>query len=162
MNRILLILLPTFLLASETDIVPRTINFIIYAFIMYILLAKHIKRIYFNRIESIQDRLVSIEKSLDDAKKNKDEAIKKIEIANTEADKLIALAKEQAQKLSESILKDAELEIESMKKSYEEQKRFEEKRAKNEVVSELIDEMLKANVSLGQNDLLHIVSRKVS
>lgn len=162
MNRLIFILLPTFLLASESDIFPRTINFIIFVVIMYFLLAKHVKKIYSDRIDNIKNRLVSIEKSLDEAKKNKEDAIKRIEIANNEADKLIVLSKEQAAKLSENILKDAENEIENMKKSYEEQKIFEEKKAKAEVVNELLDELLNSNINLKQNDLLDIVSRKVS
>ncbi|MBZ7976296.1 F0F1 ATP synthase subunit B family protein [Campylobacter sp. RM12637] len=162
MNRLIWILLPTCLLASDTDIFYRTINFVIFAVMMYLLLAKTIKKIYCDRIDNIKNRLVSIEKSLDEAKKNKEEAIKKIEIANNEADKLIELAKEQAIKLNENILKDANNEIENMKKSYEEQKIFEEKKAKEEVVNELIEELLNTNVNLKQSDLLDIVSRKVS
>lgn len=162
MNRLIFILLPTFVFASESDIFPRTINFIIFAVMMYFLLAKHIKKLYNNRIENIKNRLVSIEKSLDEAKKNKENAIKRIEIANNEADKLILLAKEQATKLSENILKDAENEINSIKKAYEEQKIFEENKAKVEVVNEILEELLNSNINLKQSDLLEIVSRKVS
>lgn len=162
MRRLSLILLPIFLFASDTDIVPRTINFIIFVFIMYFLLANVVKSIYKNRITSITNKLVKIEDELDKAKKQKEEAIKRIEIANKEADELIVQAKVQAEKLSEKIIKDAENEILNLKKTYEQQKKYEIKNAKEKVVSDVLDEIISKNINLEQDSLIKLVSRKIS
>lgn len=162
MGRIIFILLPTILLASETDIVPRTINFVVFVAIMYYFTANKIKVLYKSRIENIQNRLVAIEKELEEAKKNKDNIAKRIEKANQEANDMIALAKVQADKIGENILKDVESEISQLEKIHCEQKVFDERRAKLEVVNELLDEMLNSNINLKQKELLDVISKKVS
>lgn len=162
MFRIMLILSPTFLLAAETDILPRTVNFIIFAVLMYYWTAKHFKNLYKSRIELISNRLGSIEQQLNEAKKNKDDAIKKIEKANKDADEMVSLAKIQAKSLSESIKRDAELEVENLIKYYSDQKLFEERRAKLEIIDELVDEMINSNLNLSQDELLNIVSKRIS
>lgn len=162
MSRIILILLPSFLLASETDILPRSINFVIFVIIMYYLIADKVKVIYNSRISSIQNRLITIEKDLDEAKKKKEDAIKRIEKANNEADEIVALAKLQAEKIGENILKDVESEISQLEKTHNEHKIFAERKAKLEVVDELLDEILKSNINLKQKELLDIIYKKVS
>lgn len=162
MFRFLMLFTPMILMANDTDIVPRTIHFFIFVALMYYLLANPVKNFYFSRINSISNKLKSVEDSLEKAKMDKELAIKKIEKANKEAEELIQLAKVQADKLSEQIIKNADEEIKNMEKLYLEQKAFEEKKAKVEVISELTDELLHSKINFKQDKLLEVISRKVS
>ena len=60
------------------DIVPRTINFIIFAAILYYLIANPVKNAYKGRIEGIAARLDNIEQKLKESKAKKDDAIKRV------------------------------------------------------------------------------------
>lgn len=75
----MLLLLPAVMFASgavegegKTDIVPRVINFAIFASILYYLLAKPLKEYFTGRTTEIADRLSSIQDKLKESKDAKD------------------------------------------------------------------------------------------
>lgn len=100
MKRILLLglaLAPVALFASEgaveTDIVQRTVNFIIFAGILWYLLADKIKAFFANRTLSIQAELDKVQETLKASQDKVSDAQKKLEEAKKLATEIIEGAK---------------------------------------------------------------------
>jgi F-type H+-transporting ATPase subunit b len=164
---ILLLLAPGLLLASggggETDIVPRAINFIIFASIMYYLLADHAKDFYKNRIAGIADRLDSIQVKVKESVQAKESAQAKVEEAKANAKSLIETSKREAQLLSEKVVSDMQNELQNLEKGFKEKTQIEKRRMARDVVSTVLDEMFaKGSISIDEEELVKIVMKKVA
>lgn len=166
---LLLMLLPVFAFASEaaaeggTDIVPRTINFIIFAAIIYYLIADKIKAFFHDRTHGIANRLTEIQEKLNSVRESKEEAVKEAEEAKVKAVDLVETAKKEAILLSEKIEKDAESEIAHLKQAFEERMQIEEKKMTREVVAEVIDEIFQGDkLKLSNEDFIKIIKKKVA
>jgi len=166
---ILLLLVPALLLANggesggETDIFPRTINFIIFAAILYYLLADKIKAAYKGRISGIADRLSSIQVKVKESVDAKENAQAKVEEAKLSAKSLIESSKKEAQLLAKKVAKDNELEISNLEKGFEEKMQIERRKMAREIVSKVLDEMFeKDSVSIDKEELVKIVTKKVA
>lgn len=164
--RILLFLLPVFSIASSEsanyDIVERTLNFLLFFGILLYFIAKPIKQMYLDRINSIATRLESIEEKLRVSKSKKDDVLKRVEEAKANAEALIETAKKEAILLSEKIKKESQNDILNLEKSFKEQKEFEERKMTKLVVSELLNEIFDdKNLKIDQKELINIVLKKV-
>ncbi|RAZ38212.1 F0F1 ATP synthase subunit B [Campylobacter hyointestinalis] len=164
-----LLLIPVFGFASsdaaqhDYDIVARTINFLIFAGILYYLIAEPVKKAYKGRINSIATRLEAIQDKLRESKAKKDEAIKAVEQAKENAKELIKTAKKEAELLVFKVEADTQNELAYLEKSYEEQKAFEERKIIKTVVSEVLDELFTSDaLKVDQNEFVNLVLKKVS
>ena len=163
-------LLPVLAVASEgagaeggTDIVARTVNFLIFAAILYYLIADKIKAFFSDRTTSVAQELTEIEEKLNSVKTAKEEAVKEAKEAKEKAAELVEIAKKEAQMLAQKIENDTKSEIEHLKKALAERMEIEEKKMTKEVVSEVIDEMFGAGkVTLSNDDFVKIIKKKVA
>lgn len=169
MKKFLLIALafaPLALFASEggeTDIVARTLNFIIFAAILWYLLADKIKAYLASRTEKIQSELDKVEDTLKASKAKVEKANLKVEEAKKLALEIVEGAKVDTTSIKEKIAKNADSEIENMNKHLDEKIEVETKKAKTQVVSEVLDELFAdENLSLNQDELANIVIKKVA
>ncbi len=165
---ILLLLSPALLFASggsggETDIVERTINFVIFASILYYLLADHAKNAYKGRIAGIADRLDSIQSKVKESVTAKQNAQAKVEEAKTNAKALVETSKKEAQLLSEKIASDTQTELHNLEKGFKEKTDIEKRRMARDVVTTVLDEMFdKDSISIDKEELVKIVMKKVA
>jgi F-type H+-transporting ATPase subunit b len=166
---LLLTLLPAVAFASEaaaeggTDILPRTVNFLIFAAIIYYLIADKIKAYFSGRTSGIANQLTEIQEKLNSVRESKEQAVKEAEEAKIKAKDLIETAKKEAVMLSEKIEKDAASEIEHLKHALEERMQIEEKKMAKEVVAEVIEEIFKGdNLKLSNEDFIKIIKKKVA
>ena len=144
------------------DIVPRTINFIIFAAILYYLIANPVKNAYKGRIEGIAARLDNIEQKLKESKAKKDDAIKRVEEAKANADSLVETAKKEAFLISERIKEETMQEIVNLEKSFQDQKEFEKRRMVKSVVGEILNEIFASDsVKMDQSELINIMLKRV-
>jgi len=164
-----LTLLPVFAFASEaaaehgTDIVPRTVNFLIFAAIIYYLIADKIKAFFADRTTGIANQLTAIQEKLNSVRESKEKALKEMEEAKVKAEDLIETAKKEAVLLSEKIEKDAETEIEHLKHALKERMEIEEKKMTKEVVAEVVEEIFQGDkVKLSNEDFIQIIKKKVA
>ncbi len=168
MNYFLLLLLPVFLIAGEgdentTDIFPRLINFLIFAGILYYLLADKIKTYFKDRELEVADKLASIQDKLKESKNEKEMAVKKITEAKESAKSILEVAKKEARQINDKIKKDLHQSIENLQKGHDERVEVEEKKMTKIVVGEIVDEMFKEeNFKFENEDLLNIVKKKVA
>ena len=162
-SKILLLLFPFVLMADGGyDIVPRTINFIIFAGILYYLIANPVKNAYKGRIEGIAARLDNIEQKLKESKAKKDDAIKRVEEAKANADSLVETARKEAFLISERTKEETMQEIVNLEKSFQDQKEFEKRRMVKSVVGEILNEIFASDsVKMDQSELINIMLKRV-
>ena len=157
----------TFLSASEhggeTDIIPRTVNFLIFAGLIYYLIAGGIKKFFGDRKESIAAELDKVEEKIKDSKKAKEEALQKIE----EAKRTALDIKETTQKEIELMVAKVEAslgrEIEQLEKQKEEIIKVSENKMVREVVTESLEEVLDiSDVAQNKEELIKSLMKKVA
>ncbi len=165
---LVLFLIPLALSASDggeggTDFWWRLFNFILFAGILYYLIADKIKGFFASRRESISNELSSVQEKLKEAKEKKEEALKSVDTAKEKANEIIELAKKEAAMQAKKIEESGEAEVEYLEKSFEERLEIETKKMKQEVVDSILKELFSKNgVSISNEDLLNIIKKKVA
>ena len=171
MKRILLLgfaLAPLALFASsegavETDIVQRTVNFIIFAGILWYLLADKIKAYFAERSLSIQAELDKVQDTLKASEDKVNAAKKQLEDASKMAAEIVENAKNDIDSVKEKVSVAVNADIANLEKNLDEMIKVETSKAKKEVVREVIEELLKSdNIKLSQDELVNIVLKKVA
>ena len=170
MKRILFalsVIVPLTLFASdanvETDIVERSVNFFIFAGIVYYLLADKLKTFFADRTKAIQANLDKVQDLLKASEKKISDARLEIESAKKIADELIESANHDISQIKQKVEADVESEITLISKSYNEKISIEAKKVKQEVVENILDQLLSDdNINLSQNDLTNIILKKVA
>ena len=144
------------------DIVPRTINFIVFAAILYYFIANTIKNAYKGRIAGIAARLDNIEQKLKDSKAKKDDALRRVEEAKANAASLVETARKEAILISERIKEETRQEVANLEKSFQDQKEFEKRRMVKSVVGEILNEIFASDsVKMDQSELINIMLKRV-
>lgn len=162
---LLIALTPLGLFASdgETDILQRTVNFVIFAAIIYYLLADKLKAYFASRKEGIQGELDKVQDTLKQSQEKVESAKLELEDAKKLAEDIIATAKKDISSIKEKIEASADNDISNMEKSLDEKIVVETKKAKTEVVSEVLNELLESDdATITQDELANIVLKKVA
>ena len=159
--------LPSFLLASsggtDYDIVPRTINFLIFAAILFYLLKNPAKNFYNARINKISSRLEDIQKRVLESKNKKLELTKKIESAKKEAVEAVEVAKKEALIIASKIKEETKAEISLLERYFDEQKDYERRKMQKEVIASILNSMFESKENeLSQDAILELMLKKVS
>jgi len=170
MKRIMLLglaLAPVALLAQEgaveTDIVQRTVNFIIFAGILWYLLADKIKAFFADRSLSIQAELDKVQDTLKASEDKVNEAQKQLEDAKKLATEIVETAKADIDSVKQKVSVAVDADIANLEKNLDEMIKVETSKAKREIVAEILDELLKSdNIKLSQDELANIVLKKVA
>ena len=171
MKRILLLglaLAPVAVFASsegavETDIVQRTVNFIIFAGILWYLLADKIKAFFAERSLSIQAELDKVQDTLKASQEKIKDAQKKLEEAKKIATEIVEGAKADIDSVKQKVAAAVESDIANLNKNLDEMMKVETSKAKKEVVAQVLEELLSSeNINLTQNELVNIVLKKVA
>lgn len=169
MNYILLLLAPVALFANggesggATDILPRTINFLIFAAIMYYYVADAAKQWYVGRKTEIATKLDSIQVKLKESNSKKEVALQKVEEAKANTRVLVETAKKEAILLSDKVAQEAEIEVANLSKAFEDRVNVERRKMQRVIVSEVLDAMFKeGSISLDNDEMVKIVNKKVA
>jgi F-type H+-transporting ATPase subunit b len=170
MKRILLLglaLAPVALFASsegaETDIVQRTVNFIIFAGILWYLLADKIKAFFAERTLSIQAELDKVQDTLKASQDKVSEAQKKLEEAKKLASEIVESAKADIDSVKQKVSIAVDADITNLNKNLDEMMKVETSKAKKQVVTEILEQLLNSdNIKLTQDELANIVLKKVA
>lgn len=165
-----LLLVPAVVMASgaaegegKTDIIPRVINFVIFAGILYYLIANPIKSYFTGRTKEIADKLSAIQEKLKESKDQKEDALQKVKDADESAADIVETAKKEASMITAKIENNLENDLKNLHKTHEERIDIEEKKMTRGVVEEVIDDMFKdGKVDLNNDDMLNIIKKKVA
>jgi len=147
----------------ETDILQRTVNFLIFIAILYYLLAEKAKAFFTGRTASIQAELDKVQQVLKESEAKVEGAKSDLENAKKLANEIVETASADIDSIKKSIEESVEQEIAYLSKSFDEKIEIEARKVKKEVVSEILDELLSSDsIALSQNELANIVLKKVA
>lgn len=148
---------------TNYDIVERTVNFVIFAAIIYYLLADRLKTFFKNRTEEIQSELNKVQEMVKESEKKVADAKKEIEEAQKIANDLVVSAKNDIDSIKSKVAVAVEQEIAYLTRNFDEKVALQTKKLKKEVVEEVLNELLSSdNIALSQQDLTNIVMKKVA
>ncbi len=147
----------------ETDFLPRAVNFIIFASLLYYLIANPIKNFFKGRTEGIAAQLNEIEMKLQAAKDEKKEAQNRLEESKKRAEEIIADAKAEAVVLAEKIALANQNDLSILDKQFEEKITLEERKSAREVIDEILSENItNDDIMLNESKVVEIISKKVA
>jgi len=151
------------LMASDgatTDFLPRLINFIIFAAILYYLLADKAKAFFNERKNAIANEAQAVQDKLRESKLRKDNLKAEVEKAHKKAEEIVNTAKAEAKLIKEKVAQSTSNDIENLNKQFEDFKVSEERKMKREVVKEYMEEITK-EIHIDSQEAANIVSKKV-
>ncbi len=147
----------------ETDFWPRVVNFIIFASLLYYLLANPIKNFFVGRKEGIAGQLREIEERLQAAKNEKREAKARLDESSKRAEQIIADAKKEAILLAQKISKANKSELTLMEKQLSEKIILEERKSAREAIDEILSENItNDDIMINEAKIVDILSKKVA
>jgi F-type H+-transporting ATPase subunit b len=147
----------------ESDFVPRLVNFIIFASLIYYLVANPIKGYFKGRSEGISAQLNEIEEKLQAAKDEKKEAQNRVKESQKKAEEIIVDAKAEAALLAKKIATANEEELVVLEKQLAEKIAFEERRSAREVIDEILSENItNDDIIIDEAKVVEIISKKVA
>lgn len=147
----------------ETDILERSVNFLIFIAILYYLLADKLKAFFSSRTNSIQKELDNVQEMLKASQKKVEDAKLEVENAKKVATELVASAQNDVESIKSKIEKAVDHEIAYLSKSLDDKMELELKKVKREVVESVLSQLMSSeNIELSQNDLTNIILKKVA
>lgn len=148
---------------AETDIVQRTVNFLIFASLLYYLLADKLKAYFAGRSSAIAKSFSDVEEKIRSSKQAIDDAKSKRDEAKRLADELIVASNADAKHQAERIVENAKLEAISIQKHTSDDMDLMKRRAITEVVTNTLGGIIK-NDGFGIEDaqLGEILAKKVA
>ena len=148
---------------GETDIIPRSVDFLIFIGLLYYLLSNPIKDFFGSRQDRVVSDLNSVEEKIKLAKKAKDEALKKVEDAKILAKEIMEDTKKEVELLQERIKNSSANEVELIEKQKEEVKVVAKNKMIREVIAKSLDEILDVEQAVqDKNELTKALLRKVA
>ena len=147
----------------ESDFVPRLVNFIIFASLIYYLVANPIKGFFKGRSEGISAQLNEIEVKLQAAKDEKKEAQNRVKESEKKAEEILLDAKAEAALLAEKIATANAEELIVLEKQFAEKIALEERKSAREVIDEVLSENItNDDIMLDEEKVVEIISKKVA
>ena len=164
---IILALSPLALFANEhgdqTDIIQRTVNFVIFAAIVYYILADKLKTFFSDRTKGIQAQLDEVQNTLEESKKKVQDAKNELENSKKIANELVNDANADINSIKIKISDTFDSEISNISNSFDEKLVLETRKMKKQIVAEVLEELLSDdNISIKQDDLVNIILKKVA
>lgn len=171
MKKIIFLLLVSapFLMGSSeaqsegTDILQRTINFMIFAGIIWFFVADKVKAFFSDRANAIAQKLESVQEKLKESKRQKQLAQEKILDAKRFAEELLESSKKENKIIADEIHKQCEQDIIYLGKQSADLMDFEQRSMVRTVVNEVMSEMLSSESEMLDKDAIaNIIMKKVA
>jgi len=169
MNKILLLLLTvsTYALASGgeggTDIVQRTVNFALFAGLVWYLVAEPAKSFFVGRSQGIADELQKVQDKLKETVNLKKEATAKVSGAKKFAEELAVSSKKENKILNDNIMTQCESDLDVISKQLEVQMEFEQRNMIRQVVEDTVSSILSdSNDTFDKKAMAQVILKKVA
>ena len=149
--------------SGATDIVQRTVNFLIFAGILYYLLADPIKNYFGGRSQAIANELEKVQEKLRETKQAKEAALLKIEEAKKFAEELAETSKKESKILNNKIMQQCELELENVQKQNGALMDLEQRKMVRNVVDDIMDDVFaQESAGFDKEAMAQIIMKKVA
>jgi len=161
-------MISTYALASEaehagTDIVQRTVNFVLFAGLVWYLIGEPVKNYFTSRSQSIADELKKVQEKLDESIALKKDALSKISEAEKFAEELATASKKENKIINDGIMTQCEVELENIVKQNLSKQEFEERKMIREVVEDVVNETLnQSGDSFDRDTMANVILKKVA
>lgn len=171
MSRILLliIMISTYALASSgaesggTDIVQRTVNFLLFFGLVWYLVAEPAKNYFAARSQSIADELQKVQDKLSESVTLKKEALAKISDAEKFAEELVTVSKRENKIINDNIMLQCEADLETISKQNTSLMEFEQRKMVRTVVQDILSEVLsQSSESFDKEAMANVILKKVA
>ncbi len=170
MSRILVLMLmiSTYALASEaghseTDIVQRTVNFLLFAGLVWYLVGEPAKAYFASRSQAIADELKKVQDRLDESIASKKEALAKISEAEKFAEELAISSKKENKIINDTIMTQCDSELEVLVRQDKSLKDFEQRKMVRSVVENVLGETLsQSSENFDKETMANIILKKVA
>ncbi|MDD2789393.1 MAG: F0F1 ATP synthase subunit B [Sulfurimonas sp.] len=170
MSRILVLMLmiSTFAFASDaehagSDIVQRTVNFALFAGLIWYLVAEPVKNYFTSRSQAIADELKKVQEKLNESIALKKEALAKITEAQKFAEELAVTSKRESKIISDNMLLQSEADLETLSKQYLSNVDFEQRKMVRKVVEDVLNEVLsQSSDSFDKEAMANVILKKVA
>lgn len=163
------LLLGAYLFGSEaaaegsTDIVQRTVNFLIFAGILFYILAEPVKSYFSGRSAGIADELEKVQERVRESKRLKEAAEQKVEEASRFASELAETSKKENKILADKIMAQCEQELEIIAKQNAALMELDKRKMVRDVVAEVMEGVMQnSNEALGKEAMSDILKKKVA
>ena len=148
---------------GDSDIIPRSINFAIFAAGMYYLIGDKVKAFFVERTAGIQADLNRVQDRVKESKLAKQNAEKKVEEAKKVAADFLATSKKEGVLLNEKINEQMLLDLKSIEAQHKTLMSFEQRQMVSDVVDELLSDVLSDdNMPLDNDIITDIMLKKVA
>ncbi len=146
-----------------TDIVPRTVNFLIFAAILYYLVAEPVKNFFKNRSASIAAQLEEVQTKLKKAKEDKEKAEAEVVKAKELAKEILETTKKEIEIMTKELKEHAQNEIALLEKSFEENMELERRKRIKEITKEVLEELFEDKaLELDKQKFVNLIVKKVA
>jgi len=165
---VLMLSLSTLALASDaqhagTDIVQRTVNFILFAGLIWYLVAEPAKNFFQARSQSIADELKKVQDRLNESIALKKEAQAKIADAQKFAEELAVSSKKENKIINDNMMVQCEAELETLTKQQDSLKEFEQRKMIRGVVNKVLNDVLsESSDSFDKEAMANVILKKVA
>jgi len=148
---------------TETDIIQRTVNFLIFAGIIYYLIAEPVKGYFTGRTQGIADELEKVQTRLKESKAAKESANAKIEEAKVLAKEIMSSCKKENVIINEKMAAQLEFDLSNLERQQSDIMGLEKRQMVRNVVEEVLAEALTQDKSVLDKDAFaEIILKKVA
>jgi F-type H+-transporting ATPase subunit b len=148
---------------AGTDIVQRTVNFALFAGLIWYLIAEPAKNYFAGRSQAIADELQKVQDKLDESIALKKEALAKISEAEKFAEELAISSKKENKIINDNMMVQCDAELETLAKQNVALKEFEQRRMVRSVVEEILDEVLtQSGDDFNKEAMANVILKKVA
>ena len=165
---VLMLMISTYALASEaehagSDIVQRTVNFLIFVGLIWYLVAEPVKNYFSSRSQAIADDLKRVQEKLNESINLKKEALAKISEAEKFAEELAEISKKENKNINASMMAQCDVELDVVAKQHTTLMEFEQRNMVRNVVEDIVKETLsKASESFDKEAMANVLLKKVA
>jgi len=165
---VLILMISTYAFASEaghggTDIVQRTVNFLLFAGLVWYLVGEPAKNYFASRSQGIADELKKVQERLEESIALKEDALAKISEAEKFAQELADTSKKENKIINDNIMAQCELDLETLTKQASVSQDF----AQRKMIRDVVEDVLKKTLSESAKDfdkeaMANIILKKVA
>lgn len=165
---VLMLMISTIALASDagqgnTDIVQRTVNFLLFAGLIWYLVAEPVKNFFASRSQAIADEMKKVQDRLRETAELKKEALARVSEAEKFAEELVLSSKKENKILNDAIIAQCETDLETLVKQQAVLMDFEQRKMVRKVVEETLEEVLSQSAdSFDKEAMANVILKKVA
>ncbi|MCQ2745967.1 F0F1 ATP synthase subunit B [Helicobacter pylori] len=147
---------------SQTDIIERSLNFLLFTGILWYFLAKKLRSFLRSKSLEISKRLEEIQAQLKASKENKKKLLKELEQAKEKAELIISDANKEAYTITQKYELQTKMDVENLIKNSKALMDLEVKKIKRELVESVFKDLRESKkVSFSSQDCVNILKQRL-